>query len=106
MLVALCVFQIALTGCDRSQAVKYVNETNERITVYRYGRASPDLRQVLEPRQTGTNQILANGGDHDRVATVEATDDSGALIFCHVYKVGELRELSGVIRIRRGQNDC
>jgi hypothetical protein len=106
-IVALCILQtIALIGCDRSQNVKYVNETNEQITVYRYGRAYPEMSQGVGPGQTRTNTILANGGDDAHVATVEATDGNGELIFCHAYKVGELRELAGVIRIKRGQNDC
>jgi hypothetical protein len=106
VLVGFGILLTVLVGCDRSQDVKYVNETSERITVYRYGRAYPDLRQVLEAGQTGTNTILANGGDDDNVARVEAVDENGSLIFCHAYKVGELRKLAGVIRIKRGQNDC
>lgn len=92
-------------GCDRSQDVKYVNDTGVEITVYRYGRANPDLRDSLSPGESVTNTILANGGENDHVATVEATDVSGAVVFCHSYTVGELRKLSGLIRIRR-QNDC
>jgi len=91
---------------DRSLSVTYLNETAQRVTVYPYGRNYEAGKKVIGPGEKATDGLLANGGDGAHVAQVEAFDDSGALVFCHSFTVGEMRGLSGIVRVKLGQNDC
>ena len=102
----VCLLGAVLVGCDASLSVNYVNETAQVVTVYPYGRAYTAGKRVIAAGEKASDTLLANGGDETHMARVEAFDDDGVLIFCHSYKVGELRGLRGVVRIRSGQNDC
>jgi len=101
-----CLLGIVLVACDASLSVSYVNETAQQVTVYPYGLPYTAGKKVIGPGEKAGDTLLANGGDSAHMARVEAYDDAGVVIFCHSYKVGEVRSLSGVIRIRSGQNDC
>ena len=102
----ICLLGTVLVACDASLAVSYVNETRTQVTVYPYGLPYTAGKRVIAPGQRAGDTLLANGGDSAHMARVEAYDADGVLIFCHSYKVGELRGLSGVVRIRSGQDDC
>src|SRR5438094_813760 len=88
---------------DRSLSVTYLNETAQRVTVYPYGRNYEAGKRVIGPGEKATDSLLANGGDGAHMAQVEAFDDTGGLVFCHSFTVGELRGLGGVVRVKVGQ---
>ena len=95
----ICLLGTALVACDASLAVSYVNETPTQVTVYPYGLPYTAGKRVIAPGQRAGDTLLANGGDSAHMARVEAYDADGVLIFCHSYKVGELRGLSGVVPV-------
>lgn len=92
---------------DRSATVIVTNETTRKVTVYPYGRQRDQVKWVLEPGGVHKDDMLAGDARPDTpVARMEAVDDSGALVFCHMYTYGELKGLDGAVRIKEGKNDC
>lgn len=92
---------------DLSHKIIYENATDGRIGVFPYGRGYPEMRLTLEPGATQKGDVLIRDEKPETwVATIEAVDDSGALIFCHRYTNGELKELSDRVIVKTGEFKC
>ncbi len=92
---------------DKSIAVTYRNETDRPVTVYPYGHSYPAGQRALGAGGTFKDNLLASDTQpKTHIASVEAFDESGNLIYCHSFNYGELKGNGGLIDIRPGENAC
>ena len=107
LLVAFLVAGLTAANCgDTSIAVTLSNETTAQLVIYPYGRAYPSSKYTVEAGGSVKTNLLARGGDRTEVASVEAVDSSGSLVFCHTYTLGDLQRSGGMIQVKQGQRDC
>jgi hypothetical protein len=105
---------LALTSCgifpgDKGLPIEFVNRTGKSVILYEMGRANPSYRKELAPQGRSQNvwvdsRLDENGRDLVKYR-VEATSESGGVLFCHDYTFNELARLGWVIEIRES-NDC
>ena len=77
------------------------------MTVFPFGREYPAGNRVLEPGATYKDSLLIGDERPETwVATIEAVDAAGVLIFCHRYTNSELNELSDRVVVKKGEFKC
>jgi hypothetical protein len=97
LVVALSASVIVVTlalvslGCDPGHDVEYHNQTEERLSVYRFGRYD----FTLEPGQQATYGVLEFSGS----MTVEAKDDDGRVVYSSAFTWEQLRQMNWEIAI-------
>jgi hypothetical protein len=89
--------------------VEYLNRSGVAVTAYqRMGREIAS-RRALAPGESGRVQFLA--GPRDSWASsppvqIEATDQTGAIIFCRLFPLWELEQLQWRVEIVSGGPPC
>jgi len=104
---------VAIASCgifgDKGLPIEFVNRTGKPVILYDHGRAYPNLRKEL-PADARSRNVWVDSRLDDRAKDlvmyrVEATTQSGDLVFCHAYTFNELTRLGWVVEIRV-LNDC
>lgn len=94
---------------DRGLPIEFVNRTGKPVLLYELGRAYPALRKELDAeerlRSSWVDSRLDDRAKNTVKFRVEATTESGDLVFCHDYTFNDLTRISWVVEIR-AQNDC
>jgi hypothetical protein len=94
---------------DKGLPIEFVNRTGKPVVLYEQGRAYPKLRKELAADARSENVWVDSRLDDnmkDKVKyRVEATTQSGDLVFCHDYTFNELIRVGWVVEIRV-LNDC
>jgi hypothetical protein len=105
LLIAFLLLSASCLG-DQSHEVTLVNETGINVTVYPYGRRQSQFNHVMSPGSRASEQVMTDTSDSTSVAYVEAVTDSGVVVFCRAYTVGQLKKLDWQIRVTRGSPTC
>jgi hypothetical protein len=113
-LVAVSVLALLAVGScgilgDKGLPIEFVNRTGTPVVLYEQGRAYPRVRIELAAEQRLRSSWVDSRLDDnmkDKVKfRVEATTQSGDLVFCHDYTFNELTRVGWVVDIRV-LNDC
>ena len=92
---------------DNSVEITYRNETAARVIVSPYGRGYPAAERLLEPGAVHRDNLLSSNPKPTTVITrLQGFDETGQLIYCHVFTFGELQSLKGQVAIHAGDNTC
>jgi hypothetical protein len=107
VLASLAVGSCGVFG-TRGLPIEFVNRTGKPIVLYELGRANPFRKELAPEERLRSSWVNSRLDDNakDRVKfRVEATTESGDLVFCHDYTFNELTRAGWVVEIRE-QNDC
>jgi len=114
VVAASVLVSLALTSCsifpgDKGLPIEFVNLTGRSVVLYEKGRAHPSYRKELaaeaRSQDVWVDSRLDEEGRELVKYRVEATSDSGDVLFCHDYTFNELTRVGWVVEIRE-QNDC
>jgi hypothetical protein len=106
----LASFALASCGMfgSRGLPIEFVNRTGKLVVLYELGRANP-FRKELAPEErlqsSWVNSRLDDKAKDEVKYRVEATNQSGDLVFCHDFTFNELTRVGWVVEIR-AMNDC
>ena len=113
-MAGLLVLLVVVTGLgeeflhslgDNAVEITYRNETGERVIVSPYGRAYPAAERLLEPGAVYRDALpVSNPKPTTPVTRLQGFDESGALVYCHVFTFGELQSLKGQVAIHVSDN--
>jgi hypothetical protein len=107
VLASLAVGSCGIFG-HRGLPIEFVNRTGRPVVLYELGRTNP-FRMELAPdgrlQSSWVDSGLDDKAKNEVKYRVEATTQSGDLVFCHDYTFNELTRVGWVVDIRV-LNDC